>query len=84
MATNFQPSSGGLQAGKALVVLLVIVLFSIVLYKKVFKKVADYTLVPKEMQINYLPADYKLNVDEEDALAILSNPHRYRREFNDL
>lgn len=84
MATNFQPSSGGIQAGRALVVFLIIALFSIVLYKKVFKKVADYTFVPKEMQINYLPSDYKINVDEEDALAILSNPHRYRRDFNDL
>ncbi len=83
MATNFQPSSAA-GAGRALVVLLAIALVSIVLYKNVLKKAADYTFVPKEMQINYLPADYSIKIDEEDALAVLSNPHRYRREFNDL
>lgn len=83
MATNFNPASGA-NAGKALVVILGIALLSIILYKNVFKKVADYTFVPKEMQINYLPSDFSIPVNEEDALAILSNPHRYRREFNDL
>lgn len=46
----------------------------------------DYTHtdVPEEYQINYQPADFKPNVDDETALAIMTNPHRYRREFNDL
>ncbi|MBX2928752.1 MAG: DUF4230 domain-containing protein [Saprospiraceae bacterium] len=83
MATNFKPS-GAAGAGRALVMVLGITLAALVLYKYFFKKVADYTFIPKEMQINYLPADYAINIDEEDALAILSNPHRYRREFNDL
>ena len=41
----------------------------------------EYTDIPEEYQINYQPADFKPNVDEETALAIMSNPHRYRREF---
>lgn len=45
---------------------------------------ADYTSVPKELQINYIPADFNYELDEESTLAILSNPHRYRREFNEL
>ena len=44
----------------------------------------NYTSVPKELQINYLPADFTFDLDEEAALAILTNPHRYRREFNEL
>jgi len=83
MATNFKPSSAA-GAGRALVLMLGVLLAAIILYKYVFRKVADYTFIPKEMQINYLPSDYVINIDEEDALAILSNPHRYRREFNDL
>lgn len=83
MATNFKPS-GAAGAGRALVMVLGITLAAMVLYKYVFRKAADYTFIPKEVQINYLPADYAINIDEEDALAILSNPHRYRREFNDL
>ncbi|MBL7791917.1 MAG: DUF4230 domain-containing protein, partial [Saprospiraceae bacterium] len=36
------------------------------------------------LQLNYIPADYSPNVDEEEALRILSNPQRNRKEFNDL
>lgn len=44
----------------------------------------DFTSVPKEYQVNYLPADFKADIDEENAVAILANPRRYRREFDDL
>ncbi|MEM8908690.1 MAG: DUF4230 domain-containing protein, partial [Bacteroidota bacterium] len=43
-----------------------------------------YTFVPKEMQISYVPSEFNYELDEEYALAILTNPHRYRREFNEL
>lgn len=49
-----------------------------------FGKGADYTSVPKEMQIKYIPSEYEFNVDDEVTLAILTNPDRYQREFNDL
>ncbi|MEM6964949.1 MAG: DUF4230 domain-containing protein [Bacteroidota bacterium] len=39
---------------------------------------------PKEMQIKYIPAEYEYNLDEDIALAVLTNPNRYQREFNDL
>ncbi len=42
------------------------------------------THIPKELHINYIPAEYDANVDEEDALIILSNPNRYRRDFDKL
>ena len=44
----------------------------------------DYTFIPKEMQINYVPSEFSPQIDVENALAILQNPQRYRREFNDL
>ena len=43
-----------------------------------------YTRIPKEYQVKYVPADFKPQIDTENALAILSNPYRYNREFNDL
>lgn len=45
---------------------------------------SNFTNVPKEYQINYLPADFQSNIDEENAVAILENPRRYRREFDDM
>lgn len=44
----------------------------------------DMTYIPKEMQVTYIPSDYKSPVDEEDAMVILSNPQRYRRDFDKL
>ena len=36
------------------------------------------------MQIKYIPAEFDFTVDDETTLAILTNPERYQREFNDL
>lgn len=40
--------------------------------------------IPKAMQMTYVPADFKMNVDEQKTLEILSNPQRYKKEFDDL
>jgi len=40
--------------------------------------------VPTEMQINYVPSDFQFSVDDETTLAILTNPSRYKREFDQL
>lgn len=44
----------------------------------------DYTHIPKEVLINYIPADFQGSFDAEKALPILSNPYRYSREFDEL
>ncbi len=49
-----------------------------------FGKGVDYTSVPKEMQIKYIPSDYEFEADDEITLAIITNPDRYQREFNQL
>lgn len=45
---------------------------------------ATYTTVPEEMKINYVPADFDFEFNDENAVAILSNPHRYHHEFDQL
>ncbi|MEL6719392.1 MAG: DUF4230 domain-containing protein, partial [Bacteroidota bacterium] len=44
----------------------------------------DYTNIPKEYHLTYQPADFQGKIDDENALAILTNPNRYQREFNQL
>lgn len=68
---------------RALLVILAVSLVGVILYKR-FISPTGYTNVPKELQVNYVPSDFNISIDEENALAILSNPHRYRKEFNDL
>ncbi|MCO6493240.1 MAG: DUF4230 domain-containing protein [Phaeodactylibacter sp.] len=68
---------------RAFFLILAISLIGIILYKK-FVSPPGYSNVPKELQVNYVPSDFNISIDEENALAILSNPHRYRKEFNSL
>lgn len=47
-------------------------------------KLFNVNTIPKELQITYLPAEFKPNIDEEEAFMILSNPYRYANEFEEL
>jgi hypothetical protein len=68
---------------RGMLLLLAFSLVGIIIYKQ-FIAPAGFTSVPKELQLTYVPSDFKIDIDEENALGILSNPHRYRREFDDL
>jgi len=81
MSTPTSSGAGNLIRGMLL--LLAFTLVGIIVYKKIIAP-GGFTRVPKEMQVNYVPSDYEFSIDEENALAVLSNPHRYRREFDEL
>ncbi len=84
MARRDSPSSSGSRNTlRAFLLIVALSLIGIILYKK-FISPPGYSNVPKELQINYVPSDFQISINEDDALAILSNPQRYRREFNDL
>ncbi|MDX1943127.1 MAG: DUF4230 domain-containing protein [Saprospiraceae bacterium] len=78
------PADNRMSIGRLAVALLFLCLIAALFYRYYKNNFGSYTLIPKELQINYKPSEFDLNVDEEDALAILSNPQRYRREFNQL
>jgi hypothetical protein len=40
--------------------------------------------VPKEMQINYVPSDFKTSMSADEVMRIMSNPEMYRRDFNKM
>jgi len=84
MAKEPTPSNPNLVIGRLILFILLLSLGGIILYKYYSTQGGRYTTIPKEMQINYLPSDYQVNIDEERALEILSNPQRKRREFNEL
>ncbi len=42
------------------------------------------TSIPKAMQLNYIPADFKINLDDAKTLEILSDPQKYKDEFDRL
>ena len=40
--------------------------------------------IPRAMQVTYVPADFKMQLDNQQTLEILSNPQRYKNEFDKL
>ncbi|MCB0704721.1 MAG: DUF4230 domain-containing protein [Saprospiraceae bacterium] len=46
--------------------------------------VGGYSFIPQDVQVTYVQSDFKYDFNDEDALAILENPQRYNREFNQL
>ena len=53
-------------------------------YTLYFGDSSQVSSIPRAMQVTYMPADFKINLDEGAALEILSNPQKYKREFSDL
>ncbi|MCB0640880.1 MAG: DUF4230 domain-containing protein [Phaeodactylibacter sp.] len=70
--------------GRILVYVTIISVALVFLYNYLSKNGGGYTRVPQEVQVRYVPSDFNPTIDEENALAVLSNPYRYNREFNDL
>ena len=85
MSSPVRPDSPGMNIGKFALLVAVLSVAAILVYNTFFEGGgANYTSVPKDMQVNYMPADFKPSINEEEALTILSNPQRYRKEFDQL
>jgi len=84
MPKNAVPNDSHVATGRLLLFVLLLCLGGLLFYHYHQKNGDTYTFVPKELRINYVPADFKPNIDEEHALEILSQPQRRRDEFNEL
>jgi hypothetical protein len=87
MNGNFQdgprPPGESFNVGRLLVFLVAIGLLGFIVYRFYFSD-STYSNIPKEVQIKYVPADFKADIDYDAALPILANPVRYSREFDQL
>lgn len=91
MADQYQegspPSKGGNSRGtnytQIAIVLLITGILGTLAYKS-YKPGSGFLAKPAEYQLQYMPADFKISIDPEDALRILQYPKRYKREFDAL
>ncbi len=81
MAVNMQKAN---KIGRILILLLLIAIAVIVVSRHYSSRPGSFLGEPREYELNYMPADYELAVDPDDAIAIASNPQRYRREFDQM
>ena len=47
-------------------------------------KVGSNSTAPEEFLITYKPSNFKVNLDEKEAISILTNPEKYPEEFDNL
>jgi hypothetical protein len=76
------PNSVG--KGQLLIVVLILGILGVLGYRMLRNTPGSFLAGPAEYELQYVPADFTFNIDPETALAILQNPRRYRREFDEL
>lgn len=81
MAINMQKAN---KIGRILILLCLIGIAVIIVSRYYKSRPGSFLGAPKEYELNYMPADYEISIDPEDALAIANNPQRYRREFDQM
>jgi len=86
MSTNYQngPQGERFNPIRLVVFLSAVGLLGFIAYRYYFADGKNYTNIPQEVQIKYVPSDFKADIDYENALPILANPERYSREFDAL
>ena len=87
MAQNpppYPPRKSGFSIGTLMLYMVLMAAAGAIGYNYYVKNVQEFTINPEEVTLRYVDSDFKVNIDDENALAIISNPRRYQREFNDL
>jgi hypothetical protein len=75
----------GVSTGKKLLLMVLLCVAGVLGYKIMGgEDMGGSSSIPRAMQVTYVPADFKMNLDEGKTLEILSNPQKYKREFDDL
>ncbi|MBK6930791.1 MAG: DUF4230 domain-containing protein [Saprospirales bacterium] len=76
----------GIVFGKQILLIALVCIAGVIIYKTLFGGGALSSLFqsPKEVQLTYVPSDFHPNLNEEATLQILSQPEKYRKEFDDL
>ncbi len=79
-------SSSGAIFGKQILLLALVCIAGIIIYKTFFSggSLSSIFQTPKEVQLTYVPSDFQPNLNEEATLQILSQPDKYRKEFDEL
>ncbi len=73
-----------LRFARILLLVLASSLIGIIIYRNYQEDLEGYSSIPKEVRLKYLPSEFDYQIDQEQALRVLSDPRRYEREFDEL
>ncbi|OAV46091.1 DUF4230 domain-containing protein [Lewinella sp. 4G2] len=76
------PASGG--SARTVIILAILGILGTLAYRYYQGAPGSFLAQPAEYQLQYRPADFRVDIDPETALRILQHPKRYRREFDQL
>lgn len=74
----------GISRTQMIIVALILGIMGVLGYKALRGTPGSFLAKPAEYELQYMPADFKVKINPEEALRILQNPRRYRRELNQL
>ncbi|MCP9236529.1 DUF4230 domain-containing protein [Lewinella sp. JB7] len=78
------PEKKGIGTAQIIIVVAILGILGVLGYKALRNTPGSFLAGPAEYELQYRPADFNFNIDTETALAVLQNPRRYRREFDQL
>ncbi|MEM1215058.1 MAG: DUF4230 domain-containing protein [Bacteroidota bacterium] len=81
MAINVEKAN---RIGRIIIFVILLAIAFIIVQKYYATNPGSTFGAPQEYELNYMPSDYEMDVDLENAVAIANNPQRYRKEFNQL
>ncbi|WP_246050248.1 DUF4230 domain-containing protein [Neolewinella litorea] len=84
MPQTTAPEKKGIGTVQIVIAVAIMGILGLLGYKALRNSPGGFLAGPAEYELQYRPADFSYNIDNETALAILQNPRRYRREFNEL
>ena len=81
-----QTTQGSRSGGTAttIIILAILGIMAVLAYRYYRGAPGSFLAKPAEYQLQYRPADFRVDIDPERALNILQNPKRYRKEFDQL
>ena len=82
-----RPDSGDgdeVSFGKKLILFAIICAAGFLGYKAFYGDSVVESSIPRAMQVTYVPSDFKMNLDDAKTIEVLSNPQRYKTEFDQL
>ena len=82
------PTQGGIEGGVSFIqkfmLFALICTAGFLLYQAFGGTEETTSSIPRAMQVTYVPSDFKMQLDNQKTLEILSNPQRYKNEFDKL
>lgn len=81
---NNQSQQSNASVGRLVLLLALLAVASYLVYQAYFGDEVAGNKIPRAMQLTYKPSDFRPSLDDENTLRILSDPQRYKNDFDQL